>query len=58
MTHDFAPDAQGAQYLKDNNIWYWWESSLEGLNLDEYHKHPDFENIWKSAVWGAFIKND
>jgi hypothetical protein len=56
MTHDFAPDEEGSQFLIDNNIWYWWESSLAKLNLDEFVKHPNFENIWKTAVWGAFVK--
>lgn len=57
MAHDFAPDSDGANYLKQNNIWYWWESKLEGLDLTNFSKHEDFENIWKSAVWGAFVKN-
>ena len=57
MTHDFAPDLEGANYLKQNNIWYWWESKLEGLDLTNFRKHDDFESIWKSTVWGAFVKN-
>ena len=56
MTHDFAPDKEGERYLIENNIWYWWESSLEKLNLENYQKHEQFEYIWKTAVWGAFIK--
>ena len=58
MSHDFAPDSDGANYLEQNNIWYWWESKLEGLDLTNFRKHDDFENIWKSAAWGAFVKND
>jgi hypothetical protein len=56
MTHDFAPDEEGEKYLIENNIWYWWESSLEKLNLLNYKKHEQFEHIWKTAVWGAFVK--
>ena len=56
MTHDFAPDEEGERYLKENNLWHWWESSLQGLNLEQYKKHEDFEEIWKTAMWGAFVK--
>jgi len=56
MTHDFAPDKEGFNYLVDNNIWYWWESSLDQLDLSSFENHDDFEYIWKTSVWGAFVK--
>jgi len=56
MSHDFAPDYNSFDYLRKNNIWLWWESDATCFPLSEFKQHQNFEEIWKTCVWGAYIK--
>lgn len=56
MAHDFAPNAEGFSYLKNNNIWLWHESDASAFDTCLFAEHKDFENIWKTAVWGAYVR--
>jgi len=57
MVHDFAPNQESFNYLRKNNIWYWWESDSSLFPKEEFTEHENFELIWKNCVWGAYYKN-
>lgn len=56
MVHDFAPDLNSFKWLHRNNIWLWFESSEDVLNLTNIERHENFDQIWTSTVWGVYRK--
>lgn len=58
MAHDFAPDEQSFNYLKNNDIWLWHEINDSAFNPVYFDKHQSFEDIWKNTVWGCYRRKN